>query len=85
VHADCAGLSRDQFLDRMTAQGIGTGVHYLPIAWHPFYQERFGWDPDAWPHAKLAGLGTVSLPLSSRLRDEDVERVITAVGRVVGG
>ena len=49
------GLARDAFLDAMNSQRIGTGVHYLSIAEHPYYQQRFGWRPEQWPHAMRAG------------------------------
>jgi dTDP-4-amino-4,6-dideoxygalactose transaminase len=63
----------------MHGHNIGTGVHYLSIPEHPYYQQRFGWDPDAWPNARDIGRTTVSLPLSARLSDRDVQDVIEAV------
>ena len=80
-----AGIARDDFLDAMTAQGIGTGVHYLSLPEHPVYQERFGWVPDRWPNAMRIGRQTVSLPISPKLSDADVERVVAAVRDVLRG
>jgi dTDP-4-amino-4,6-dideoxygalactose transaminase len=77
------GIERDDFLEAMNAARIGTGVHYLSIPEHPYYQERFGWRPDDWPNAMKLGRETVSLPLSPALSDEDVERVIKAVRTVL--
>ena len=74
-----AGISRDAFLDAMTVLKIGVGVHYLSIAEHPFYRETFGWKPDDYPNARRIGQQTVSLPLSPRLSEEDVQDVIDAV------
>ncbi len=71
-------ISRDDFLNRMTAAGIGTGVHYLSLAEHPYYQQRFGWQPQQWPHAMRIGRETVSLPLSQKLTECDLIRVIRA-------
>ena len=45
IDADRDGISRDAFLDGMNVLGIGTGVHYLSLAEHPYYQQRFGWTP----------------------------------------
>jgi dTDP-4-amino-4,6-dideoxygalactose transaminase len=73
------GISRDAFLDAMNARRIGTGVHYLSVPEHPFYQKRFDWKPEQWPNAMRIGRQTVSLPLSPKLTDTDVERVIEAV------
>jgi dTDP-4-amino-4,6-dideoxygalactose transaminase len=79
-----AGLSRDAFLDAMTAHNIGVGVHYLSIPEHPYYQRTFGWKPEDYPHATRIGRQTVSLPLSAKLSGTDVEDVIEAVRRVLG-
>ncbi|TAN08375.1 MAG: DegT/DnrJ/EryC1/StrS family aminotransferase [Rhodanobacteraceae bacterium] len=73
------GIARDAFLDAMNARRIGTGVHYLAIPEHPYYQEHYGWKPEHWPNATRIGRQTVSLPLSPKLTDGDVERVIDAV------
>jgi len=77
------GISRDDFLNAMNARKIGTGVHYLSVPEHPFYQQRFGWRPEQWPNAMRLGRQTVSLPLSPKLSDSDVERVIDAVTGLV--
>ncbi|WP_027080809.1 DegT/DnrJ/EryC1/StrS family aminotransferase [Luteimonas mephitis] len=73
------GVTRDAFLDRMNAARIGAGVHYLSLAEHPYYQERFGWRPEQWPNAMRIGRQTVSLPLSPKLDNDDVERVSRTV------
>ncbi|MCA9873443.1 MAG: DegT/DnrJ/EryC1/StrS family aminotransferase [Anaerolineales bacterium] len=79
----CCGVSRDQFLAEMTARKIGVGVHYLSIPEHPYYQERFGWRPEDYPHAMRVGRQTVSIPLSPGLSNQDVEDVITAVTQTI--
>jgi dTDP-4-amino-4,6-dideoxygalactose transaminase len=77
------GVSRDAFLDRMTRQGIGVGVHYLSLPEHPVYQERFGWRPEDYPHAMRVGRQIVSLPISAKLTPADVDDVIEAVHRAL--
>lgn len=77
------GLTRDRFLDEMTARNIGVGVHYLSVAEHPYYQDEFGWRPEDWPEAMKIGHETVSLPLSPNLTDADVQDVVEAVEGVV--
>ncbi len=77
------GISRDKFLDAMTARKIGVGVHYLSIPEHPYYQKTFGWKPEEYPNAMKIGRQTVSLPISAKLTDEDVADVINAVKSIV--
>lgn len=82
VDAARCGIERDAFLDAMTAAGVGVGVHYMSVPEHPYYQERYGWHPDNWPAARDIGRSTVSLPLSPKLDDHDVERVIRSVKNI---
>lgn len=77
------GLSRDEFLNRMTAENIGVGVHYLSIPEHPYYQQKFTWKLSDYPVATKIGRQTVSLPLSAKLTDSDVDDVIKAVKKVL--
>ena len=84
IDAARCGLTRDGFLDAMNAARIGTGVHYLAVPEHPYYQQRFGWQPQQFPHAMRLGRQTVSLPLSPGMSDGAVERVVEAVRGLVG-
>ena len=84
VDSTRCGVSRDQFLAAMTANGIGIGVHYRSVAEHPFYQRTYGWEPEETPHASRIGRQTVSIPLSAALTDDDVEDVIAAVRIALG-
>ena len=79
IDEDRAGITRDGFLEAMTARNIGVGVHYLSVPEHPVYQEKFGWRPQDYPQAMRIGRQTVSLPLSAKLTDAEVARVIEAV------
>src|SRR5712691_4273102 len=79
-----AGITRDEFLEAMTAHRIGVGVHYMSIPEHPYYQRTFGWKPTDYPHAMRIGRETVSLPLSAKLTDADAQDVIAAVRAIVG-
>jgi dTDP-4-amino-4,6-dideoxygalactose transaminase len=78
-----AGITRDQFLDTMTAHHIGVGVHYLSLPEHPYYQKAFGWSPEAYPHAARIGRQTVSLPLSPKLTEAETEAVVAAAREAI--
>lgn len=85
IDEERCGISRDDFLQAMTREGVGVGVHYMSVAEHPYYQERFGWRPEQWPESLRIGRQTISLPLSPKLSDTDVEKVIDAVRRTIPG
>jgi len=42
-------IDRDPFLNTMTAENIGIEAHYLSIPEHPYYQQKFGWQPEDYP------------------------------------
>jgi dTDP-4-amino-4,6-dideoxygalactose transaminase len=83
IDEERAGMSRDSFLEAMTAHHIGIGVHYRAISDHAFYRKKLGWSSDDVPQATRIGRQTVSLPLSAKLTDEDVGDVIEAVKRIL--
>lgn len=77
------GISRDEFLKAMTEKNIGVGVHYRSIPTHKYYQEAFKWKPEEYPNSLYIGERTVSLPLSAKLTDNDVEYVINTVKKIL--
>lgn len=79
VDREECGVTRDDFLQRMTQLGIGVGIHYRALTEHSYYQDKLGWLPSDTPHATAIGRRTASLPLTLRMSDEAVERVIAAV------
>lgn len=83
IDPEARGMERDQFLDGMNRMRIGTGVHYLSVAEHPYYRDRYGWRPEQWPNAQRIGRQTVSLPLSPKLDESSVDRVISAVRKLL--
>lgn len=76
-------ITRDQFLDEMTKRNIGVGVHYIALHLHPYYQETYGYKKGDFPNAEWISERTVSLPLSAKLKDEDVNDVIEAVREII--
>ena len=78
-----SGISRDAFINAMTDASIGVGVHYQSLAHHPYYKERFGWRVAEYPVAEHYGLSTISLPLSAKLSDAEIEYIISTVAQLV--
>ena len=83
IDDNLSGITRDAFLGKMTSAGIGVGVHYLSIPEHPYYQQRFGWQPEDWPNAMRIGRQTVSIPLSAKLTESDTTRIQHTVREIL--
>jgi len=76
--ADDAPVSRDVFIERMFAAGIGCSVHYIPLHLQPYWRDRYGLTPEQFPHSQHAYERMVSLPLYTRMGAAEVERVVAA-------
>lgn len=76
-------VGRDEVMQALHRQRIGTGVHYRALHLHRYYRETFGHVRGDLPNAEWISDRTLSLPLSPRLSDEDVDDVIFAVGRTL--
>jgi len=79
LHEEECGKNRDQLLEYFTQHRIGVGVHYTPVHLHPYYRQTLGYREGAFPNAEWIGKGTISLPLSAKLSQEDVEDVISVL------
>jgi dTDP-4-amino-4,6-dideoxygalactose transaminase len=79
VDPDRCGITRDQLLSELDERKIGTGVHYMGQHLQPYYRDKYGVRPDDFPNATRHSLQTLSLPLSPRLTDHDVEDVVGAL------
>ncbi len=76
---DDAKVSRDVFIERLFAAGIGVSVHYIPLHLQPYWRDRYELTPRQFPNSQRAFERMVSLPLYTRMTDADVARVCAAV------
>jgi len=81
---DRIGMTRDEFMHKLQAENIGSGVHFVSLHLQKYYRETFGFQPQDFPVAFDASQRTVSLPLSARLSDQDADDVIRAVRHILG-
>jgi dTDP-4-amino-4,6-dideoxygalactose transaminase len=83
LNADLLQLNRSAFIEELRARNIGTSVHFIPLHRHPFYRDRYGYQPDQFPTCEAIYQGLLSLPLYPRMTDRDATDVIEAVRDVV--
>jgi dTDP-4-amino-4,6-dideoxygalactose transaminase len=74
---------RDTIQQALYEENIGTGIHFISLHLHPYYQKTFGYKRDDFPNATYVSDRTISLPLSAKLTDEDVNDVIKTVTKVL--
>lgn len=81
---DDANIGRDEFIQAMSERGIGCSVHFIPLHIHPYWRDNYRLRPEDYPHALDAYQRAVSLPIYTRMTDEDQKRVINAVKDLLG-
>ena len=82
---DEAPVGRDEFIERMTGANIGTSVHFIPIHFHPYYREKYGWNEGEFSVAEGAFRRVVSLPLHGNLGDSNRQRIVESVHICLSG
>ena len=81
---DVARLPRDTFIDKMFEMNIGCSVHYVPLHLHPYWRDAYQYKPEMFPVSQRAFEQSVSLPIYSKMSDDDVCRVISTVQKLLG-
>jgi UDP-4-amino-4,6-dideoxy-N-acetyl-beta-L-altrosamine transaminase len=77
-----AGVSRADVMRRLSADGIATQVHYIPLYRQPYFKARYG--EMRLPGAEAFYARVLALPLFPAMVDEDVDRVADALTRALG-
>lgn len=76
------GDDRDRFIADLSAEGVGTSVHFIPLHLHPYWRDHGDLRPEDLPVATSEFERVVSLPIFSRMTEAQVGRVIDAVRKL---
>lgn len=72
------GIDREgtnKIMEKMALKGISTNVHYKPLPLHSAYK-RLGFDIKDYPNAEARFVNEITLPLHTRLTNEEVRYII---------
>lgn len=79
---DCNDQKRRELIIRLAEEGISTNVHYKPLPMHTAYK-KLGFDIKNYPNAYNMYENEITLPLHTRLTDEEVNYIIEVFGKLV--
>lgn len=82
LNLDRLQIDRNQFIEELKAQNIGTSVHFIPLHLHPYYRDKYGYKPADYPVSYSEYLREISLPIYSKMTDQDVQDVIDTTLRI---
>jgi UDP-4-amino-4-deoxy-L-arabinose-oxoglutarate aminotransferase len=80
---DKVGMTRDQFMDELKQQNIGTGLHFRAVHEQKYYRETLPSQAGKLPNTEWNSERIFSLPLFPDMKFEDVDRVIEAMRRII--
>jgi dTDP-4-amino-4,6-dideoxygalactose transaminase len=82
---DLARLSvdRNQVISALLAENIGVSLHFWPLHMHPYYREKYGYQPDAFPVARQVGEAVMSLPIVPQMTQRYAQDVVAAVRKTL--
>ena len=83
LELEALDIGRDQFIALMAKEGIGTSVHFIPLHLHPYWRDYYAYIPEDYPVALDVFNRAVSLPIYPKMTNNDVERVIIAVRKIL--
>jgi dTDP-4-amino-4,6-dideoxygalactose transaminase len=72
-------IDRARFIELMAERGIGCSVHFIPLHLQPYWRDRYRLSAENFPVATDVYSRAVSLPIYTRMTDDDVTRVVAAV------
>ena len=58
--------------------GIMVNLHYIPVYYHPYYRDRFGFLPGYCPNAERYYEEAISIPMYPQLTDDEIIKVVDA-------
>lgn len=83
VRDDLLSIDRDEFIEALNAEKVGSSVHFIPVHMFDYYKNKYGFKPEDFPKAKKVYEREISIPLYPKMKDEDVDDVIEAVKKIV--
>lgn len=73
---------RNEIIEKLAEMGVAANVHYKPLPMMSAYKEM-GWDIRDFPNAYDYYHNLITLPLHTKLTDEDVEYVMECFGKII--
>lgn len=78
-----AGISRDEFMTRLKAKNIGTGLHFRAVHTQKYYRDTLSLPPGSLPETEWNSDRILSLPLFPAMSEDDVSQVVAAIKEVL--
>lgn len=76
-------VNRDHIFKALREENIGVNVHYIPVHYHSYYQDRFGLKKGILPNVEWLYPRLLTIPLFPKMSNDDAYDVINALEKVI--
>jgi dTDP-4-amino-4,6-dideoxygalactose transaminase len=82
VNLEEVNITRDEIMNLLIQENIGTGIHYKSLHLHQYYKNQFKFKKSDFPNSTYISDRTISLPFSPKLSDNDVFDVVNTLKKI---
>lgn len=73
---------RREIFEELRKKDIGVNVHYIPVYYHPYYQ-NLGYKKGLCPNAEKLYEGIITLPLYPMMSKDDIKYIVNSLKEIV--
>lgn len=76
-------VDRDHIFRALREENIGVNVHYIPVHYHSYYREKFGYRKGLLSNVEWLYPRILTIPLFPKMNDNDVYDVLNALEKII--
>ncbi len=76
-------INRAEVIDALKRAGITTSVHWMPLHLHPYYRDKYDYQPDEFPVASRLYPEMITLPLYPDMTEVEVTCVCDTIKEII--
>jgi perosamine synthetase len=85
IDSKVTGIHRDEVIEKLKENNIGSSVHYIPLHLHPYYRDKYGLKKGDFPNAERIFDQCLSLPIFPGLTKSELDRICGALKNILEG
>jgi dTDP-4-amino-4,6-dideoxygalactose transaminase len=74
-----ATIGRNNLIEQLLKDGIGTSVHYKPLHRMSYYKQRYALNPELFPNTEKIWQGNISLPIYPLLNKDNAVYIVRRI------
>jgi dTDP-4-amino-4,6-dideoxygalactose transaminase/nucleoside-diphosphate-sugar epimerase len=80
---DKLNVTRDELIEALKHEGIGTGIHFMPVHLHPFYQRKYKIKREQLPETSRLADCIFSMPLYPKMSATDIRDSVRSLQKLL--